>query len=508
MKMAETNPARLANREERPMSLRDLLALAGGNLRRHKLRVLFTTTGVVIAIATFVALLSFAAGSQKWVNEGFAELGLLTSMNVYPRDPATNGADSLQVRPLDGAAVSALAEIPGVRFAFPFLDFTITASLADTTVTTRARALPQEAFETALFSRVLNRHAFTATDAREAIVTHEFQELVGIAEPESLVGQRLVVAMQVASLDSALLHTVGARGKALLARLQKLNTDSLQVPAYRQRLMRRELNEGVKRFVSGLFDRQLTVRDTLVIRGVGAHLPQYNIRLAPIVIPEITARKLSSAGFSLAGDPTTLLASLRGGSLFAPAAAESGRVFPQVTLELERFANHAAVKDSVEALGYQGFSYAEQFEEIQRFHLYFYTGLGVVGFLALVTAALGILNTLVMSVNERRKEIGVIKSLGADESWLRSLFLIESALIGAAGSLVGVVLGWLGTKVVSFVIKAIMAREEMPAYEPFALPAWLVLLALAFGVGVSVLAGTYPAARAARVDPVEALRSE
>jgi putative ABC transport system permease protein len=272
--------------------------------------------------------------------------------------------------------------------------------------------------------------------------------------------------------------------------------------------MQRELNDGVRRFVTGLFERQLTVSDTLTIRGVGAHLPQYNIRLAPVIIPEGTARKLSSAGINLTGDPAALLTGLRGGSLFAPAGIESSRTYPQVTLELQRITGHAAVKDSVEALGFSAFSYAEQFQEIKRFHVYFYTGLGVVGILALITAALGILNTLVMSVNERRKEIGIIKSLGADEGWLRHLFLVESAVIGAAGSAVGIGLGWIGTRIVSIVIRAIMAREQMPQYEPFALPVWLVLLALAFGIGVSVLAGTYPAARAARVDPVEVLRGE
>jgi putative ABC transport system permease protein len=132
----------------------------------------------------------------------------------------------------------------------------------------------------------------------------------------------------------------------------------------------------------------------------------------------------------------------------------------------------------------------------------------VVGFLALITAALGILNTLVMSVNERRKEIGVVKSLGAHEGDIRRLFLVESAVIGAVGSVLGILLGRLGTFVVGLVMKAIMTREDMPQYEPFAFPLWLILLALAFGIGVSVLAGTFPAARAASVDPVEALRGE
>ena len=123
-------------------------------------------------------------------------------------------------------------------------------------------------------------------------------------------------------------------------------------------------------------------------------------------------------------------------------------------------------------------------------------------------AALGIVNTMVMSITERRREIGVMKALGADEREIRLVFLAESAAIGFVGSTLGILTGWAGTRVVAAVARVIMKRQEMPIFDPFALPLWLVLLSLAFGVLVSLLAGAYPSRRAARVDPVEALRSD
>jgi putative ABC transport system permease protein len=115
---------------------------------------------------------------------------------------------------------------------------------------------------------------------------------------------------------------------------------------------------------------------------------------------------------------------------------------------------------------------------------------------------------MVMSVSERRKEIGILKSLGADDVDIRNLFLIESGVMGAVGTVMGILTGWGASRIISAVVKFYMKRQSLPEVELFALPFWLIGIALAVGIGVSVLAGTFPAARAARVDPVEALRND
>lgn len=95
--------------------------------------------------------------------------------------------------------------------------------------------------------------------------------------------------------------------------------------------------------------------------------------------------------------------------------------------------------------------------------VYFYLGLGVVGIIALVTASLGIINTLVMSITERRREIGILKSLGADDSDIRRLFLVESGVIGVIGASAGVVVGWVGTRVAAMVGKIIARVDPVEA---------------------------------------------
>jgi len=486
------------------MTIRDGVELAMGNLWRVKLRAFLTITGVTIAIATFISMLSFGAGNVRHVTKLYTDLGLFTSMKVYPEEDS----DSVNAAPLDADAISRLSKIPGVILAFPFVTMNVSAQTADTLVHTTARALPPEAFQTKLFTTLLDSTSFESDTAREAIVTHEFAEMLGIDSPSTLLGRPLIVSVRVASLDSALINVIDNGDGIIWKRLDSISFDSLFEADYRSRIMRRELNEGVRRFVTGFTSRTMTVSDTLTITGIAANLEEYRSRLAPIIVPEKTARRLTSSGYVAGSDPLTLLSAAQRGSLFSGESGRDAEQYPQVTLEVDPLTPHGQIKDSVEALGYRAFSYAEQFKEFQRFQVYFFAGLAVVGLIALATASLGIVNTMVMSISERRREIGIVKALGADELEIRWLFLVESGVIGALGSIAGIFSGWVATRIVSLIIQAVMRRQEMPVFDPFDTPFWLVILAFAFGVGVSLAAGLYPAARAARVDPVEALRSE
>ena len=502
-----TKPAPGAGKSNGAVSMtpRDLVDISLSNLWRIKIRATLTIAGVVIAIATFVAMLSFAAGNHRYFSTAFNEFGLLNQMTVRPKD--SNAADTLDVAILDNEAIRKISDIPGVRLAYPYSSFDVTAAVLDTVVTTTARAVSRDVLGTKLFSKILGGSQFSSEDAREAIVTQEFLDLVGV-EPESVLGRTLVISMKMASLDSALIAVVGNPIRDVRELYETVDPDSIQYIGYQRRFVRRELGERVRRFFDGLLSRQVTVSDTLTITAVAPDDKEYRFQTSPIVIPEQTAKRLSSGGFIMSGNPADMLALVKDGRLFDATIGHDKRSYPRVTLELGPLANHSTVKDSVEALGYQAHSLAEQFDEMQRFMVYFYLGLGIVGVIALVTASLGIINTLVMSITERRREIGILKSLGAYESDIRRLFLVESGVIGVIGASAGVVIGWVGTRVAAAVGKVIMEREDMPVFDPFALPPWLIGLALVFGILVSLLAGIYPAARAARVDPVEALRSE
>jgi putative ABC transport system permease protein len=486
------------------MTSRDLIVISMGNLLRMKLRTFLTTSGIVIAITAFVAMLSLGAGSQQQVEEQFNSLGLFWTMQISPASrgalPGTAGPE------LDLAAVEKIAAVPGVTLVFPYDAFTVQVTLGDSSKQSRAQALPSEALRTKLYAKLLTGRSIESDSSAETIISRQLAGDFGFRRPDSVLGQRLVVATKVSTLDSALAHVVMDRGESILTRLRRVSLDSLFEAGYRSRVIRTEANEGMRRFASGFFGAQETVRETLTVVGVRETSRGGPARNDQVVIPLATARRFASRG--MGGGPTEMLSAMTNGSLFGGGQGGGGKSFPHVTLNFDPKTPYKQIRDSIQAMGFRAFSFAEQFEQIQRMFIYFDLALGVIGMIALLTASLGIVNTMVMSITERRREIGVLKSLGADDADIRKLFLVESAVIGALGTGVGILLGWIVTRIVSFAAQGYMREQGLPEMDLFALPPWLLLVAVTIGIGVSVLAGWYPAARAARVDPVEALRGE
>jgi len=486
------------------LTFRDVIQTGLGNLWRMKLRASLTLLGVIIAIAAFVSMLSAGAGMQKKINEQFDKLGLLFTIQVSPIHQE-DGNDTSKVAPLNDSTMEIISKLPGVQFAYPLDDYKIVASFNDTVINTHGQALPIRALNTKAFSTMSAGKAFDSDSVKQTIVTDEFLEDFKITEPDSLIGKQLIVSIEVATFDSALVHIFMDDGKLLWNRLREIRFDSLFNAGYRSRIVQRELGAAIGRFIDGYLNSRTTVSETLTIVGVLDESREH-LRIQPVILPLATAQKFSSAGFS--GDMTDLIASLSSGQLFQSSGMESNKNYSRVTIDLKQGYSHKPVVDSVKAMGFRAFSYAQEFEEITKFFTYFDMGLGVIGLIALFVASLGIINTMMMSITERRREIGVLKSLGADEREIKLMFLVESALIGSIGSIFGILFGWGISRVASTVAKSFMVRQGEDPLELFALPLWLIAVAFALGLLVSLVAGYYPSSRAARIDPVEALRYE
>jgi putative ABC transport system permease protein len=133
--------------------------------------------------------------------------------------------------------------------------------------------------------------------------------------------------------------------------------------------------------------------------------------------------------------------------------------------------------------------------------------LSVFGLIALAVASLGIVNTLIMAIYERTREIGMMKALGASRGTIRLLFTVEGGSIGFWGGVLGVVVAWLVGQIIN-VISHLTFLRDYKSFSISAFPLWLVLAVIALSTLVALGAGLLPANRAARLDPIEALRYE
>ena len=135
--------------------------------------------------------------------------------------------------------------------------------------------------------------------------------------------------------------------------------------------------------------------------------------------------------------------------------------------------------------------------------------LGSVGGLALLVAALGVANTMMMAIYERTREIGVLKALGASAREIRAMFTVEAAMLGLLGGVFGLIFGTLLGRLVDWIGHRFLIAEGVTGIGQLSVvPWWLAVGSLLFAAFIGIVAGLYPAARAARLDPVTALRHE
>lgn len=167
------------------------------------------------------------------------------------------------------------------------------------------------------------------------------------------------------------------------------------------------------------------------------------------------------------------------------------------------------VQDQIKALGYEAYSLTDALENMKKTSGLIQTILGGIGAVSLFVAAIGITNTMVMSIYERTKEIGVMKVIGAQLKDIKRLFLFEAAMIGLIGGVFGIGISYGISVIINTILSGM--NGDTGYYGPALLsdiPVWLAVSGMSFSTVIGLIAGYYPAVRATKLSALEAIRTE
>ena len=181
-------------------------------------------------------------------------------------------------------------------------------------------------------------------------------------------------------------------------------------------------------------------------------------------------------------------------------------VYDEAVVEVDDMENVSQVQKLINDMGFQASSNMEWLEQSQQQSNMVQAVLGGIGAVSLFVAAIGIANTMMMSIYERTKEIGIIKVLGCDMGNIRNMFLIESGFIGFMGGITGILLSYG----ISFLINHFLSAQMLTGMDGnlSRIPPWLSIAAVGFAVFVGMAAGFFPALRAMKLSPLAAIRNE
>ncbi|MGD0271204.1 MAG: FtsX-like permease family protein [Candidatus Sulfotelmatobacter sp.] len=469
------------------MKLPDLTELALRNLRESLLRNSLTTIGISVGVASLVAMLSLGIGLQQLASRRLMKSGLFDTVVVtsrrdlrnFGREEERSGPAPAESRILDEPTRQEIERLPNVSEAYPDIRFITELRYEDRPHLTMVAALPTSAKSNDAFETVQGQF-FSSDVAPEAILQKAFaEELLG-KTPKPGIDET-----NVAELAAPLI------GKELTMRYaQRETAKSASSTAAGDK------STSGDQSVSGAAYSVVSREQKLKIVGV-ADLDPESMRgptRARVFLPLGLAESLHVM------QPTDLREISR--------AASDQPVYSSVNVRVKNPGQVQKVEDAVKKMGFNTFSILDASKSIQQFFKVLDVFLGIFGSLALAVAFIGIVNTLVMAILERRREIGIMKAIGASDGDIRKLFFAEAGAMGLLGGIVGVALGWAIGQVINVGTNIYLKSQSFPAEHFWSVPWWLVAFALAFSFFVSLAAGLYPARRAARLDPVQALRYE
>lgn len=445
------------------MKFLDLLRMSSSNLWKRKVRTILTVLGVVIGVAAIVVMISLGLGLSRSLTAQYESYGSLTQVTV--QEPWNSSSDEEQKR-LDDKLVAEIEAMDHVESVYPVMSLNALAKSGGYEGYLQIQALPKKAFED------MN------IDVGEGRLPGQDEELTFFYGCQ--------VLQNFSSKNGQDYWSTGVLPDIDLMRdpiFTIFDTD-----AYYQ-------SQGTQQ--EGMTPVEPPKKYLIPVCGVEASNEEgysqygwYTYCDIDMLIPEL---KRIFKNKVIPGQPST----------------KTGKPYKEIfynelRVNVDDMDHVLEIQNYLTDMGYEAYSNAEWLESEQKTMGYIQAVLGGIGAVSLLIAAIGITNTMMMSIYERTKEIGVMKVLGCDLRNIRSLFLMEAGFIGLIGGGIGLVLSYLISAVINRVVASASEYMQGISYIPF----WLAGLSLVFAVLVGMISGFFPARRAMRLSPLAAIRNE
>ena len=460
------------------MSFSDLLKMSLSSLWRRKLRTVLTVLGVVVGTASIMVMISLGLGLSKSNMEQIEQYGGLTTITVYPNESGGGGrtmsaessmsgsADNEPIR-INDTMMETLAAIDHVELASPVLSTSAIAKYGKWEAYLNIQGMSKEA---------LQKMNLKLTEGSELPLSD--------SELKFLYGNTVITDFYDAKTNQYYWDTG-----------QLADIDYMKNPLFiifDTDAYWNSKNGGTdEKGAPVAAPKKYLIPACGVMAGTeNDYTENSNSVLCDVEALKMKLKKIYK-GKAIPGQPTT-----KAGKPYKEIYYDSAYI------RVDDMKNVKAVQQEIKNLGLQANSNAEWMEQVQQSSRSIQATLGGIGAVSLFVAAIGIANTMMMSIYERTKEIGVMKVLGCDMAAIRNMFLAEAGFIGLIGGVAGIMLSYMISAIINFVL-----RDSYYSNVSY-IPPYLTLLALIFAVVIGMVAGLFPALRAMRLSPLAAIRNE
>ncbi len=482
------------------MKLFDSFRIVWRNLWRMKLRTILTSVGVMIGTAAIVAMISLSLGLKENAVKSLERFSNLTELDVAPGYMMPGQDTPLppdQVKQLNAQAVRELKAIPGVAAVMPTKRLEAEVKIKMGRREGYLQLMGVDVKESALYKKdEIEKGSYLTGVPHEIVISYEVPRQLRDVEKE-----RREARKRGRDSGQSAPPTPGPGMDGALAMINMVGKTATLV------LTRQYFVDDEPKFE----------RKEIRVRIVGQLRKAEHDRFgSAALVPLSLVQELNAwANRNMGQEQTDQFGQARSSSR-SRGEQQDEMKYDEITVKVASREQVQDVVKQIQQVGYEVYSPARALEEINSFFFVVQLILGGIAAVSLLVASIGIVNTMIMSILERTKEIGIMKVIGATVYNIRWLFLIESGFIGLIGGLTGLGLAFGAVELVNYFGQSSGAMDKLGfgggpdggVTQLAVIPAWLALFAIGFSFVIGILAGIFPAFRASRLSALQAIRSE